>query len=79
MLVHVAQAKWDETEEKPAVVAIAFASFVAIWASSGVIDALNRLPIVGGVLEFTGIVVVSWFTYRYLIFGPDRYVVFVWE
>ncbi len=29
------QEKWDETEEKPAVVAITLSAFVAIWAASG--------------------------------------------
>lgn len=68
------QAKWDETEEKPAVIAITSAAFVGVWALSGLVDRIDRLPIVGGLLELVGLVVTSWFVYRYLIFGPDRYV-----
>ncbi|EIE23134.1 hypothetical protein COCSUDRAFT_42072 [Coccomyxa subellipsoidea C-169] len=64
--------KWEETEEKPAVVAITVSAFIAIWAASGVVDAVDKLPIIGGLLEFVGLLVTGWFAYRYLIFGPDR-------
>jgi len=66
------QTKWEETEEKPAVIAISIASFVAIWAASGVIDAVNKLPIFGGVFELVGLGVTSWFAYRYLFNAADR-------
>lgn len=66
------QAKWDATEEKPAVIAIGLSSFVAVWAAAGLVDAVNRLPLIGGLLEGVGLVVTSWFVYRNLIFGPDR-------
>ena len=36
------QAKWNATEEKPAVVAIALSSFVAIWAAAGLVDAVKQ-------------------------------------
>ncbi|KAK9903238.1 hypothetical protein WJX75_000526 [Coccomyxa subellipsoidea] len=64
--------KWDETEEKPAVVAITISAFIAIWAASGVVDAVDKLPVIGGLLELVGLLVTGWFAYRYLIFGPDR-------
>lgn len=66
------QEKWDETEEKPAVVAITISAFIAIWAASGVVDAVDKLPVIGGLLELVGLLVTGWFAYRYLIFGPDR-------
>jgi len=66
------KAKWNATEEKPAVIAIGLSSFVAIWAAAGLVDAINKLPLIGGVLEGVGLVVTSWFVYRNLIFGPDR-------
>ncbi len=66
------QAKWNATEEKPAVIAIGLSSFVAIWAASGLVDAINRLPLINGLLEGVGLVVTGWFVYRNLIFGPDR-------
>ena len=48
--------------------------FVAIWAASGVIDAVNKLPIFGGVFELVGLGVTSWFAYRYLFNAADRFV-----
>ncbi|DBB07228.1 hypothetical protein WJX77_003629 [Trebouxia sp. C0004] len=64
--------KWDKTDEKPAVVAITTAAFVGVWALSGVVDRIDKLPVIGGLLELVGLVVTSWFVYRYLVFGPDR-------
>lgn len=66
------KAKWDETDEKPAVVAVGVAAFVAIWALSGLVDRLDKLPLIGGFLELVGLLVTGWFTYRYLTFAPDR-------
>ena len=53
-------------------VAIGLSSFVAIWAAAGLVDAVNKLPLIGGLLEGVGLVVSGWFIYRNLIFGPDR-------
>lgn len=68
----IACLKWDKTDEKPAVVAITTAAFVGVWALSGVVDRIDKLPVIGGLLELVGLVVTSWFVYRYLVFGPDR-------
>ena len=40
-------------------------------------DRIDRLPIVGGLLEFVGLLVTGWFVYRYLLFGPDRWAPFL--
>lgn len=53
-------------------VAITSAAFIGVWALSGLVDRIDKLPIVGGLLELVGLVVTSWFVYRYLVFGPDR-------
>lgn len=71
-LLAMSQGKWDRTEEKPAVIAITTAAFVGVWALSGLVDRIDKLPVIGGLLELVGLVVTSWFVYRYLIFGPDR-------
>ena len=42
------QTKWDETDEKPAVIGIGVATFVAIWATSGLVDRIDKLPLIGG-------------------------------
>lgn len=54
-------------------VAIGVVAFISIWALSGLVDRVDRLPIVGGLLELVGLVVTGWFAYRYLTFAPDRY------
>ena len=48
------------------------AAFVALWGTSGLLDAVNKLPLMGGFLEMVGLIFSSWFAYRYLIFGPNR-------
>ena len=67
------QAKWEETEEKPAVVAVGVSALIVVWAVSGLVDRLDKLPLVGGFLELVGLLVTGWFTYRYLTFAPDRW------
>ena len=71
-LVQYLQNWWDDVEEKPAAIAIAVAAIVALWALSGLVDAIDRLPIIGGLLEVVGLIVTGWFVYRYLLFEPDR-------
>jgi hypothetical protein len=53
-------------------VAITMSAFLALWALNSVVEAVDRLPLFGGLFEMVGIVVTGWFIYRYLIFGPDR-------
>ena len=62
--------KWNKTEEKPAAVALTIAAFVALWVLNGIVGAVDRIPVVSGVLELVGIFVTAWFVYRYLVFGP---------
>lgn len=71
-LARSASTKWEETEEKPAAIALTVAGFVAVWASAGLIDAVDSLPVIGDFFELVGLFVTAWFVYRYLIFGPDR-------
>jgi hypothetical protein len=66
------QTSWENTEEKPAAVAITFSAFLALWALNSVVEAVDRLPLCGGLFEMVGIVVSGWFIYRYLISAPDR-------
>ena len=64
---------WEQTDEKPAVVATGVIGFVILWALSGLVDRVDRLPFLGGFFELVGLVVTGWFTYRYLTFAPDRF------
>ncbi|XP_043716240.1 protein CURVATURE THYLAKOID 1B, chloroplastic-like [Telopea speciosissima] len=63
---------WDKLEDKYAVTSLTFAGAIAVWGSTGMISAIDRLPIVPGVLELVGIGYTGWFAYRNLIFKPDR-------
>lgn len=63
---------WEGVEEKPAAVAIIIGAITGVWALSGLVDAIDRLPIIGGLLEIIGLIVTGWFVYRYLLFEPDR-------
>ncbi|KAL6871482.1 hypothetical protein ACP4OV_014311 [Aristida adscensionis] len=71
-IVKAAQDAWDKVEDKYAVAAIGVASIVALWTTVGALKAIDRLPILPGVLELVGIGYTGWFTYRNLIFQPDR-------
>ena len=51
---------WDGIEEKPAAIAIGVGALVVLWATSGLVDAIDRLPIIGGLLEIVGQIVTSW-------------------
>ncbi|KAI4355323.1 hypothetical protein L6164_004106 [Bauhinia variegata] len=70
--VKTVQEAWDKVEDKYAVSTLAVAAVVALWVSSGLISAIDRLPLIPGVLEVVGIGYTGWFAYKYLIFKPDR-------
>lgn len=42
---------WEQNDEKPTTIALGVAGFVALWATSGLLDSVNRLPLIGGVFE----------------------------
>ncbi|CAN6168012.1 unnamed protein product, partial [Urochloa humidicola] len=71
-IVKAAQDAWDKVEDKYAVAAIGVAAIVALWTAVGALKAIDKLPLVPGVLEIVGIGYTGWFTYRNLIFQPDR-------
>ncbi|KAK2649940.1 hypothetical protein Ddye_017429 [Dipteronia dyeriana] len=66
------QEAWDKVEDKYAVSSLAVTGVIAIWGSSGMISAIDRLPLVPGVLEIVGIGYTGWFAYKNLVFKPDR-------
>tara|TARA_B000000557_G_scaffold27716_1_gene20392 strand:- start:99 stop:434 length:336 start_codon:yes stop_codon:yes gene_type:complete len=64
--------KWDDTEEKPAAVALAVCGLVALVAADGVLHNIDGLPLIPNLLELVGIVVSGFFIYQNLLFKPDR-------
>ncbi|KAF8089754.1 hypothetical protein N665_0498s0054 [Sinapis alba] len=75
-IVKTAQEAWEKVEDKYAIASLAFAAVVALWGSTGLISAIDRLPLFPGVFELVGIGYTGWFAYKNLIFKPDREVLF---
>lgn len=71
-IVKTAKGAWEKVEDKYAVSSLAVAGVVALWGSTGLISAIDRLPLVPGVLEIVGIGYTGWFAYKNLVFKPDR-------
>ncbi|KAJ7951389.1 protein CURVATURE THYLAKOID 1B, chloroplastic [Quillaja saponaria] len=71
-IVKTVQEAWDKVEDKYAVSSLAVAGVVALWCSTGLISAIDRLPLIPGVLELVGIGYTGWFVYKNLVFKPDR-------
>ncbi|TKY61191.1 CURVATURE THYLAKOID 1B [Spatholobus suberectus] len=70
--VKTIQEVWDKVEDKYAVSSLAFAGVVALWGSTGMILAIDKLPLISGILEVVGIGYTGWFAYKNLVFRPDR-------
>ncbi|GFQ07280.1 protein curvature thylakoid 1c chloroplastic [Phtheirospermum japonicum] len=71
-IVKSVQNVWDNSEDRVALIGLGFAGVVAFWASINLVTAIDKLPIIPSVLELVGLLFSSWFTYRYLLFKPDR-------
>ncbi|KAL9360163.1 hypothetical protein Peur_048286 [Populus x canadensis] len=71
-IVKTVQEAWDKVEDKYAVSSVVVAGGVALWGSAGFISAIERLPLIPGVLELAGIGYTGWFAYKNLVFKPDR-------
>ncbi|XP_061367520.1 protein CURVATURE THYLAKOID 1C, chloroplastic [Gastrolobium bilobum] len=63
---------WDKPEDRLGLIGLGFAAIVAVWASANLITAIDKLPVIPTTLELIGILFSVWFTYRYLLFKPDR-------
>ncbi|KAK1369868.1 protein CURVATURE THYLAKOID 1B, chloroplastic [Heracleum sosnowskyi] len=66
------QEAWNKVDDKYAVTSLGVAAAIALIGSSGLISAIDRLPLVPGVLELVGIGYTGWFAYKNLIFKPER-------
>ncbi|KAF2304834.1 hypothetical protein GH714_038114 [Hevea brasiliensis] len=54
-IVKTIQEAWDKVEDKYAVSSLAVAVVVAVWGSTGMISAIDKLPLIPGLLEIVGI------------------------
>ncbi|XP_073145947.1 protein CURVATURE THYLAKOID 1A, chloroplastic [Henckelia pumila] len=71
-IVKSVQNVWDKSEDRVALIGLGFAGVVGLWAAINLVSAIDKVPLVPGFLELVGIVYSSWFTYRYLLYKPDR-------
>ncbi|CAA2968500.1 CURVATURE THYLAKOID 1B, chloroplastic-like [Olea europaea subsp. europaea] len=71
-IVKTIQESWDKVEDKYAVTSLAVAGGIAVLATSGMISAIDRLPLVPGVLELVGIGYTGWFAYKNLVSKTER-------
>ncbi|XP_059634460.1 protein CURVATURE THYLAKOID 1B, chloroplastic [Cornus florida] len=71
-IVKTIQEAWEKVEDKYAVSSLGVAGVVALWGSTGLISAIDRLPLIPGALELVGIGYTGWFVYQNLVFKPDR-------
>uniref|UniRef100_A0A1J3CZR1 Protein CURVATURE THYLAKOID 1C, chloroplastic n=2 Tax=Noccaea caerulescens TaxID=107243 RepID=A0A1J3CZR1_NOCCA len=63
---------WDKSEDRLGLIGLSFAAIVALWASLNLITTIDKLPVISTGFELVGILFSTWFTYRYLLFKPDR-------
>ncbi|GAB4819074.1 hypothetical protein N2152v2_006120 [Parachlorella kessleri] len=53
------QAKWESIEDKGTVVGLGLTALLALYVGTGVLDRLDRIPLVSTLLELVGLVVVG--------------------
>ncbi|TKV95208.1 hypothetical protein SEVIR_9G347100v4 [Setaria viridis] len=70
--VNALKQEWDRIEDKYAVTTLAVAATLGMWSAGGVVSAIDRLPVVPGLMEAVGIGYSGWFAYRNLLFKSDR-------
>ncbi|CAM6094514.1 unnamed protein product [Calypogeia fissa] len=63
---------WAKVDDKLAIGSLGVAALIVLWGSTGLISAIDKLPLIPQVLELVGLLYTGWFVYRYLLFKPDR-------
>jgi hypothetical protein len=59
---------WEQVPEKPVVLTLGAAAVTLVYVATRVLEVLDRLPLVGGVLELTGFLYSGWFIYTNLLY-----------
>ncbi|CAM0956353.1 unnamed protein product [Alopecurus aequalis] len=70
--INALKQEWDRVEDKYAVTTLAVAATLGMWSAGGVVSAIDKLPVVPGLMEVVGIGYSGWFAYKNLLFKPDR-------
>ncbi|KAG8092394.1 hypothetical protein GUJ93_ZPchr0012g21855 [Zizania palustris] len=71
-LINALKQEWDRIEDKYAVTTLAVTATLGMWSAGGAVSAIDRLPVIPGLMEAVGIGYTGWFAYRNLLFKPDR-------
>jgi alpha-beta hydrolase superfamily lysophospholipase len=66
------QKYWDESEEKPTLVAVAFGGLLALYFTSNLVNAVDRLPLISNAFELIGIIFSGWTAYRYFLVDGEK-------
>jgi hypothetical protein len=64
--------KWEETDDKPAVITLGVYALVGLVAANGVLKSIEGLPLIPDLLELVGIGFSGFYVYQNLLFKPDR-------
>jgi hypothetical protein len=66
--------KWDEwpAEDRNSALIYGSGALLALYIANAVLDAVERVPLIPGLLKFVGLLFSSWFFYRYLLFADGR-------
>ncbi|XP_020970955.1 protein CURVATURE THYLAKOID 1B, chloroplastic [Arachis ipaensis] len=70
-IVKTVQEAWDKVEDKYAVSSLGVAALIALVGSTGLVSAIDKLPLIPGILEVVGIGYTG-ILFRVKIFKPDR-------
>lgn len=71
-IVDKVAAYWEASEEKPTIVAVGFASLLAIYFADTVVGAVDRLPLVSTTFELIGLSFTAWTAYRYFLVDGEK-------
>jgi hypothetical protein len=64
--------KWEETDDKPAVITLGVYGLIGLIAANGVLKSIDGLPLIPDLLELVGIGFSGFYIYQNLLFKPDR-------
>eukprot|EP00230_Micromonas_polaris_P002383 CAMPEP_0119211524 /NCGR_PEP_ID=MMETSP1327-20130426/3000_1 /TAXON_ID=38833 /ORGANISM="Micromonas pusilla, Strain RCC2306" /LENGTH=150 /DNA_ID=CAMNT_0007208659 /DNA_START=42 /DNA_END=494 /DNA_ORIENTATION=- len=64
--------KWEDTDNKSAVVTYVAGAAALVWLSGTVVGAINAIPVLPKVMELVGLGYSSWFVYRYVLYKDSR-------
>lgn len=66
--------KWDEwpAEDRNTAIIYGSGAVLLLYIANAVLDSVERVPLVPGLLKFVGLIFSSWFIWRYLLFADGR-------